>query len=158
MAYASETLWGETRMRGNVQASSHSPLYGRDRPGKYHTSNFCKKGCIRGTRNVYEYQGTLYQPSQLPPGITTSSPGVTDIYLSELQPDGSLALRVRSLTGDLTGRDSTVDNQSLLPEQDRISAMLGFDHDFGATRLSAQAYQVGRIPPTGPKRRCRVPG
>lgn len=28
-------LWGETRWRGNVQASSHSHLYGRDRPGKY---------------------------------------------------------------------------------------------------------------------------
>ncbi len=41
-------LWGETRMRGNVQASSHSPLYGRDRPGKYDSNNFCKKGCIRG--------------------------------------------------------------------------------------------------------------
>ena len=41
-------LWGETRMRGNVQASSHSHLYGRDRPGKYDTNNFCNKGCIRG--------------------------------------------------------------------------------------------------------------
>jgi iron complex outermembrane receptor protein len=141
-------LWGETRMRGNVQASSHSPLYGRDRPGKYDTNNYCKKGCFRGFRNVYEYQGTLYRPSQLPPGITTSSPGVTDIWLTELQPDGSLAVKVRSLTGDLTGQESTVDNQSLLPEQDRISAMLGFDHDFGATRLSAQAYYMDRTTTT----------
>ena len=141
-------LWGETRMRDNVQASSHSPLYGRDRPGKYDTNNYCNKGCIRGTRNVYEYQGALYQPSQLPPGITTSSPGVTDIWLVELQPDGSLAVKVRSLGGDLTGQDSTVDNQSLLPEQDRISAMLGFDHDFGATRLSAQAYYMDRTTTT----------
>ena len=140
-------LWGETRMRGNVQASSHSPLYGRDRPGKYHTSNFCKKGCIRGTRNVYEYQGTLYQPSQLPPGITTSSPGVTDIWLSELQPDGSLAVKVRGRDNNI-GKESIVDNQSLLPEQDRISAMLGFDHDFGATRLSAQAYYMDRTTTT----------
>ena len=141
-------LWGETRMRGNVQASSHSPLYGRDRPGKYDTNNYCKKGCFRGFRNVYEYQGTLYRPSQLPPGITTSSPGVTDIWLTELQPDGSLAVKVRSLTGDVTGQESTVDNQSLLPEQDRISAMLGFDHDFGATRLSAQAYYMDRTTTT----------
>ena len=141
-------LWGETRMRGNVQASSHSPLYGRDRPGKYDSNNFCKKGCIRGGRNVYEYQGTLYRPSQLPPGITTSSPGVTDIWLSELQPDGSLAIKVRSLTGDWTGQESTMDNASLLPEQDRISAMLGFDHEFGATRLSAQAYYMDRTTTT----------
>ena len=141
-------LWGETRMRGNVQASSHSPLYGRDRPGKYDTNNYCKKGCFRGSRNIYEYQGTLYRPSQLPPGITTSSPGVTDIWLTELQPDGSLAIKVRSLTGDLTGQESTVDNASLLPEQDRISAMLGFDHDFGATRLSAQAYYMDRTTTT----------
>ena len=141
-------LWGETRMRGNVQASSHSPLYGRDRPGKYDSNNYCKKGCFRGFRNIYEYQGTLYRPSQLPPGITTSSPGVTDIWLTELQPDGSLAVKVRSLTGDLTGQESTVDNQSLLPEQDRISAMLGFDHDFGATRLSAQAYYMDRTTTT----------
>ena len=141
-------LWGETRMRGNVQASSHSPLYGRDRPGKYDSNNYCKKGCIRGSRNVYEYQGTLYRPSQLPPGITTSSPGVTDIWLSELQPDGSLAIKARSLTGDWTGQESTMDNASLLPEQDRISAMLGFDHDFGATRLSAQAYYMDRTTTT----------
>ena len=141
-------LWGETRMRGNVQASSRSPLYGRDRPGKYDTNNYCKKGCIRGTRNVYEYQGALYQPSQLPPGITTSSPGVTDIWLVELQPDGSLAVKVRSLTGDLTGQESTTDNASILPEQNRISAMLGFDHDFGATRLSAQAYYMDRTTTT----------
>ena len=141
-------LWGETRMRGNVQASSHSPLYGRDRPGKYDTNNFCNKGCFRGGRNVYEYQGALYRPSQLPPGITTSSPGVTDIWLTELQPDGSLAVKVRSLSGDVTGQESTVDNQSLLPEQDRISAMLGFDHDFGATRLSAQAYYMDRTTTT----------
>ena len=141
-------LWGETRMRGNVQASSHSHLYGRDRPGKYDTNNFCNKGCIRGGGNVYEYQGALYQPSQLPPGITTSSPGVTDIWLVELQPDGSLAIKARSLTGDWTGQESTMDNASLLPEQDRISAMLGFDHDFGATRLSAQAYYMDRTTTT----------
>ena len=78
-------LWGETRMRGNVQASSHSPLYGRDRPGKYASNNWCKKGCY--LRNVYEYQGTLYRPSQLPPGITTGSPRVTGIFLTELQPE-----------------------------------------------------------------------
>ena len=141
-------LWGETRWKGNVQASSHSPLYGRDRPGKYDSNNFCNKGCFRGSRNVYEYQGTLYRPSQLPPGITTSSPGVTDIWLTELQADGSLAVKVRSLSGDVTGQESTVDNQSLLPEQDRISAMLGFDHDFGATRLSAQAYYMDRTTTT----------
>ena len=141
-------LWGETRWKGNVQASSHSPLYGRDRPGKYDSNNYCKKGCFRGFRNIYEYEGTLYRPSQLPPGITTSSPGVTDIWLTELQPDGSLAVKARSLTGDLTGQESTVDNQSLLPEQDRISAMLGFDHDFGATRLSAQAYYMDRTTTT----------
>ena len=140
-------LWGETRMRGNVQASSHSPLYGRDRPGKYDTNNYCNKGCIRGTRNVYEYQGALYQPSQLPPGITTSSPGVTDIWLVELQPDGSLAVKVRSRDNNI-GQESTVDNQSLLPEQDRMSVMLGFDHDFGATRLSAQAYYMDRTTTT----------
>ena len=141
-------LWGETRMRGNVQASSHSHLYGRDRPGKYDSNNYCKKGCFRGFRNIYEYQGTLYRPSQLPPGITPSSPGVTDIWLTELQPDGSLAVKVRSLTGDLAGQESTVDNASLLPEQDRISVMLGFDHDFGATRLSAQAYYMDRTTTT----------
>ena len=74
--------------------------------------------------------------------------GVTDIWLTELQPDGSLAVKVRSLTGDLTGQESTMDNASLLPEQDRISAMLGFDHDFGATRLSAQAYYMDRTTTT----------
>ena len=41
-----------------------------------------------------------------------------------------------------------MDNASLLPEQDRISAMLGFDHDFGATRLSAQAYYMDRTTTT----------
>ena len=141
-------LWGETRWRGNVQASSHSHLYGRDRPAKYDSNAYCKKGCIRGSRNVYEYQGTLYRPSQLPAGITTSSPGVADIYLSELQPDGSLAIKVRSFRGDLTGQESTMDSASLLPEQDRISAMLGFDHDFGATRLAAEAYYMDRITTT----------
>ena len=66
----------------------------------------------------------------------------------ELQPNGSLAVKVRSLSGDVTGQESTTDNQSLLPEQDRISAMLGFDHDFGATRLSAQAYYMDRTTTT----------
>ncbi len=41
-----------------------------------------------------------------------------------------------------------MDNASLLPEQDRISAMLGFDHDFGTTRLSAQAYYMDRTTTT----------
>ena len=41
-----------------------------------------------------------------------------------------------------------MDNASLLPEQDRISVMLGFDHDFGATRLSAQAYYMDRTTTT----------
>ena len=139
-------LWGETRWRGNVQASSHSHLYGRDRPGKYDTNTFCKKGCYY--RNIYEYQGTLYRPSQLPPGITTSSPGVSHIYLTELQPDGSLAIKVRDLADNWIGQESTVDAASLLPEQDRISVMLGFDHDLGAMRLSAQAYYMDRTTTT----------
>ena len=140
-------LWGETRWRGNVQASSHSHLYGRDRPAKYDSNAYCKKGCI--SRNVYEHQGTLYRPSQLPAaGLTTSSPGVTHVYLSELQPDGSLVIKAISWGGDLTGQESTMDNASLLPEQDRISAMLGFDHDFGATRLAAEAYYMDRTTTT----------
>ena len=85
---------------------------------------------------------------ELPAGITTSSPGVTDIRLSELQPDGSLAVKVREIGGDWTDQDSTMDNASLLPAQDRISAMVGLDHDFGNTRLSAEAYYMDRTTTT----------
>ena len=139
-------LWGETRWRGNAMASSHSHLYGRDRPGKYNTDIYCEKGCIRV--GAFEYQGVIYWPNQLPSGITGSSPGVTGIRLAELQPDGSLGLKVREIGGDWTGQDSTMDNASLLPAQDRISAMLGIDHDFGNTRLSAEAYYMDRTTTT----------
>ena len=139
-------LWGGTRWRGNVMTSSHSHLYGGDRPGKYNSDTYCNKGCVRG--GVLEYEGVLYLPNQLPPGITSGSPGVTGIRLSELQPDGSLAVKVREIGGDWTGQDSTMDNASLLPAQDRISAMLGFDHDFGDARLSAEAYYMDRTTTT----------
>ncbi len=155
-------IWGRTRVRATFEHFQGEDLSAEDRPDRISSDRWDAPAGIQGNAGLfYTYQGQNYLPAQLTGmGLTTTSPGVQRIVYTRLPPgqDGSaLDLAdfepLETLNLGPGYNDDLRLGVSLIPELNRNSLQLGFDHDFSLAGMpmtfSGNAYYSDRETYTG---------